>query len=132
MSHRHSSTTCELNTKALLGVQGALFAAKGLAQGSGPLMFSALFTFFTTNTHFFPEAPIIGLAVVMCFGAVVACTVRVPPVGHSANDVADEEPKDEVLMHTDGFMRICSDNRARGCLLEQETVHPLLEPENDV
>lgn len=63
------------------GLQGALFAARAAAQGSGPLLFSALFNIFTqAGPHYFPGAPILGLAIIMAIGAVVACSLKIPPV----------------------------------------------------
>lgn len=61
-------------------LQGALFAARAAAQGAGPLLFSAMFTYFTKHNHFFPGAPLLGLAVIMALGAAVACSLKVPPV----------------------------------------------------
>jgi hypothetical protein len=61
-------------------LQGALFAARGFAQGCGPLLFSAGFNFFTQRgPHFFPGAPMLGLAIVMLIGAIVGCSIRIPP-----------------------------------------------------
>ena len=59
-------------------VQGALFGAKALAQGIGPLIFSALFTYYAQPQRYFPSAPMVGLSVLMAAGAAVATAIQTP------------------------------------------------------
>ena len=61
-------------------LQGALFAARAIATGLGPLGFSAVFNMTTHPDHYAPSTAIWGLAVVMAIGAAVATTIRVPAV----------------------------------------------------
>jgi hypothetical protein len=60
-------------------------------------MFSALFSYTTQPSHFCPEAPILGLAVVIGFGAIAACTLIVP-AAPACNSFSDEH-KDNLLRH---------------------------------
>ena len=66
-------------------VQGALFGAKALAQGLGPLIFSALFSYYAQPAHYFPSAPLIGLTLLMAVGAAVAIGIQPPPAGEGAS-----------------------------------------------
>lgn len=61
-------------------VQGALFAARAIATGLGPLGFSAVFSFTTQPDHYAPSTAIWGLVVVMAVGVAVAATIHVPAV----------------------------------------------------
>jgi len=49
-----------------------------VAQGVGPLAFSALFSYFTQRAHYYPAAPLIGATVVMCFGFLIALSLDIP------------------------------------------------------
>ena len=62
-------------------VQGALFGARALAQGTGPLLFSALFNFFTRGGRDWPAAPFWGLTLLMAAGVAVALGMHVPGGG---------------------------------------------------
>eukprot|EP01025_Chloroclados_australasicus_P031067 TRINITY_DN3136_c0_g1_i2.p1 TRINITY_DN3136_c0_g1~~TRINITY_DN3136_c0_g1_i2.p1 ORF type:complete len:554 (-),score=55.36 TRINITY_DN3136_c0_g1_i2:117-1778(-) len=59
-------------------VQGAMFGAKSLAQGLGPLFFAYLFSTFTQTENanmYFPQAPIIFGSVMMFVSLVVSLTI---------------------------------------------------------
>lgn len=58
--------------------QGALFGVRALARGVGPLVFSALFHYFSREPHYHPSAPLWGLTLVSAAGAAVAFFVHVP------------------------------------------------------
>lgn len=89
MSHHNGLPGCT-HLVLCCELQGALFAARGVAQGCGPLLFSAMFNFFTKEAHYFPGAPILGLAIIMVLGAAVGCSVKIPPV----------PPTNTALQHT--------------------------------
>eukprot|EP00892_Ulva_mutabilis_P007174 jgi/Ulvmu1/4829/UM020_0115.1 len=78
-------------------VQGALFAAKAIATGLGPLGFSAVFNYTTEPKHYAPSAAIWGLSVVMALGAIVAATIRVPapPAEHPQGSAAEATGDDK-------------------------------------
>jgi hypothetical protein len=90
-------------------LQGALYAAMGVAQGMGPLVFSAVFSFSTQKEHFFPEAPMLCLAAVVAVGIGIACTLVVPP--QSVCSLTDDEEKD-VLVEPNGSAVRRSSNRS--------------------
>lgn len=116
-------------------MQGALFAARGAAQGAGPLLFSVIFSFFSQkgSSHYFPGAPILGLAVIMVLGAVTACSMRVPSLPNSAialqhiaetghADMLCEEERVELLHHSDaGLKRIDTSTAALAIDSENHT-----------
>ena len=80
-------------------MQGALFAARAIATGLGPLGFSAVFNFTTQSQHYAPSAAIWGLAVVMAMGAAVAATIRIPApllMEDTVKDAAAAAIKDSV------------------------------------
>lgn len=68
-------------------MQGALFGARAIAQGLGPLAFSALFSYFSQPAHYLPSAPLIGLTGLMAVGAVIAATLPAShePTAHSTD-----------------------------------------------
>jgi hypothetical protein len=96
-----------VNTRDFV-VQGALYAAMGVAQGMGPLVFSAVFSFSTQKEHFFPEAPMLCLAAVVAVGIGIACTLIVPP--QSERSLEDEEK--DVLVEPHGSAVRRSSNRS--------------------
>ncbi|CAL8465277.1 g4812 [Coccomyxa elongata] len=64
-------------------MQGALFGARSLATGLGPVLFATAFSFFSrsgSRLPFFPGAPFIGGAVLVFIGLVVALTIRTDDV----------------------------------------------------
>jgi MFS family permease len=66
-------------------VQGALFGARALAQGLGPLLFSWLFKYYTRAPRNFPSAPLVGLTLLMALGTAVAALLHIPPADASGD-----------------------------------------------
>lgn len=93
-------------------------------------MFSALFTYFTQKSHFFPEAPILGLAVVMGFGVIVACTVTVPPITEHTDSDSLHEQKEEVIGNRNRSERTSLESREAVLNAAQVDLasQPLLDP----
>lgn len=63
-------------------VQGALFGARALAQGIGPVMFAAIFSAFTrsdTDLPYFPGAPFIFGTVLMLVAVAIAVMLETKP-----------------------------------------------------
>lgn len=80
-------------------VQGALFTAKGLAQGVGPLCFSFMFTYFTQKNHYAPEVPVASLGVIMALGAGVAASLQVPTTA-GCDRLDDNDAKHHLLRNS--------------------------------
>jgi MFS family permease len=75
-------------------VQGALYAAKALAAGVGPLIFAWLFTAFSrtdSKLPFFPGAPFVFGAVIMLGGVVVATMLSSNAGGSSGRWFGDKD-----------------------------------------
>ena len=64
-----------------------MFAARGLAQGIGPLIFSSMFLYYTRPEHYLPGAPLIVAAVGMGFGFLVALSLDIPPTERKSCDI---------------------------------------------
>lgn len=67
-----ASLTCAL------GLQGALYGMRGLAQGIGPLIFSAAYTWSIQDNHYAPSLPLVGATVIMFGGSLIALSIKVP------------------------------------------------------
>lgn len=98
-----------------------------MAQGSGPLMFSFVFSFFTQKgSHYFPGAPIVGLAIIMTIGAGIACSIRIPAKPTSST----------ALEHVDGAGDVASPHQEeriellhKGLELDKSTTAPVVSLE---
>eukprot|EP00887_Chlorella_sp_A99_P004926 scaffold4.g4926.t1 len=69
-------------------VQGALFGARALASGIGPLLFAQLFPMFTRTSSslpYFPGAPFVVGAVLALGGVAVACAIPVDAGGSAGS-----------------------------------------------
>lgn len=63
-------------------VQGALFGARALAQGIGPVMFAAIFSAFTrsdTDLPYFPGAPFLFGTLLMLVAVMIAAYIEIKP-----------------------------------------------------
>lgn len=100
-------------------VQGALYGAKALATGTGPLLFAAIFAAFTrtdSRLPFFPGAPFLLGTVIMVAAIAIAFTLdpkagrhaaRIAPLLHSDEEA---EVEAEAGIHTTHFADMAAPN----------------------
>eukprot|EP01026_Neomeris_dumetosa_P039681 TRINITY_DN3264_c0_g1_i1.p1 TRINITY_DN3264_c0_g1~~TRINITY_DN3264_c0_g1_i1.p1 ORF type:complete len:505 (-),score=53.07 TRINITY_DN3264_c0_g1_i1:814-2328(-) len=86
-------------------VQGAMFGAKSLAQGLGPLLFAFLFSTFTQTESvsiYYPQAPMIFGSIMMFVSFMVSLSIpsthrrRYQPLNQNDTQVQDDQSLDDV------------------------------------
>lgn len=85
-----------------VSVQGALYGMRGLAQGIGPLVFSAVYSWSVQDAHYMPSVPLIGATLLMAGGAAIAFSIRVPAASAGLDGVVSgvlEMLESEYLLH---------------------------------
>ncbi|KAK9864269.1 hypothetical protein WJX84_011024 [Apatococcus fuscideae] len=83
-------------------IQGALYGARALAQGLGPFAFAALFAAFSRSDSplpYFPGAPFLFGAALMCIGIAVGATIDLKAGQRRHNN--SEDGGDVGLAHTE-------------------------------
>lgn len=91
-----------LSLTPAVSVQGALYGMRGLAQGIGPLVFSAVYSWSVQDAHYMPSVPLLGATLLMTAGAAIAFSIQVPAAS-AGLDGADsgvlEMLESEYLLH---------------------------------